>query len=91
MEYTDCYICDLGPLAQLLFLALLALVAFVAVRSRVWTLVASLSAVPIAEWYMEGIPSALAAAAAVLIGSLVALMLTRNRKGRSPGSGLTSA
>jgi len=92
MEYTDCYYgCELGPLAQGIFLALLAFVAFLGVRRRAWTFVAALFAVPLAEWFMEGLVSALAAMLAILIGTFVALTVTRTRKGRSADSGLTSA
>ena len=91
MTYTECYICELGPFAQGIFLALLAFVAFLGVRRRAWTFGAPLFAVPLAEWFMEALGSALAAMLAVLIGVLVALTVSRTRRGRSADSGLTSA
>jgi hypothetical protein len=89
MEYADCYICDFGPLGQAVFLVLLVLATFLGVRRRAWTFVAALAALPLLEWYTEGLESGVAAMLAVLIGTLVAA--TRNRKGRSADSGLTSA
>jgi hypothetical protein len=91
MEYTECYICDYGQFAQLVFLVLLALAALLGVRRRAWTFVAALSVLPLAEWYMEGLGSGLAAMVAILIGTIVALTVSRTRRGRSADSGLTSA
>jgi hypothetical protein len=91
MEYTECYSCDYSQFAQLVFLVLLAVAAFLAVRGRAWTFVAALSVLPLAEWYMEGLGSGLATIVAILIGALVALTVSRTRSGRSADSGLTSA
>jgi hypothetical protein len=83
MEYLECYICSLDPLVQWLVLVALAVIAFLAVRSRVWSFVVALSAVPLGLLYMEGISSALATAGALLIGVFVGIRMAPGRKGPS--------
>ena len=85
MEYIECH----GGCGHPLFLLVLVVVAVVAsllaVRRRAWTFVGALAGLPLAEWYLDGLPFGLLFLAALLVGGLAGLAMTSKTRLTSSG------
>jgi len=78
---------DCGPSSDPLVFLVLLLTLFVAglfaVRNRQWTFLGSLASAPFVTWYLDDLRSAVAVAASLLVGILVALVDHMRRRQRS--------
>jgi hypothetical protein len=62
------------PIVFLILLLSLFIAGLIAVRTRQWTFLASLASAPFVIWYLDEFRSAVAVAASLLMGILVALV-----------------